>query len=701
MEKIQEKSRSVRWMVIGFIMCLISGIGVSAIQTSGGVEMNDMTFQSAEGHDLSGYIFVPPNATPETPAPAIVAVHGWYNSKEMQDAYYVELARRGYVVLALDMNSHGNSESLDGDHLYDGALGVHDAVTQLATMDFVDKDKIGLTGHSSGGGASNMAIQLDNERDQPLISANMLQAADWLDEFEEDTSDSYGSRSIGIVADRYDSFYYWFYNDDGELTSVPRDFLGSDQAKWFLGFGDDASSFDGTPEEGKYYTKAIDGVESQRVIYTPNITHAMVPFSTTATTQVLDFFDSVFGAPNPIPSSDLIWPWKTAFNLLGLIGFFTFMTAAMIALTRTRFFAEVSRGRVAGPQPSPRGVEHAWFWGGLLVSAIFSGLAYLYMVKVVGNAETLPDFWPQRASLMTASWAAVCGLFGVLLLVLTYYVYSKKNGLSPRETGLSITWRAAWKTVALAIVVFVATYALVFMNEFFFKSDFRFWVLGIKAFGPDKIGVALGYLPLFLLYFVVNSVAVNCFNYVKLTKHEWVNTVIIGFAANIAPIVLLVLQYGTFFVTGSPWDLSYSSSFIRLIPVTVILFGAVVVSRIVYKRTKNPYLPGLVNGMIVTMLTIAASTTILKLADVNSRRTSPGLHQLSSQPPRDCANSRVAKARVRQVSRKERGPRLYMSFVDSRSSRRLRLKLISGRRSTSPSSNTGNTNARRSRILCQ
>lgn len=175
MENLERKSRSVRWMVIGFILCLISGFGVQAIQTSAGdIRMDNMTFQSSEGNKLSGYLFVPPNATSETPAPAIVTVHGWYNSKEMQDAFYVELARRGYVVLSLDMNSHGNSEQLDGDHLYDGALGVHDAVTQLATMDFVDKEQIGLTGHSSGGGASNMAIQLDNERDEPLIAANML-----------------------------------------------------------------------------------------------------------------------------------------------------------------------------------------------------------------------------------------------------------------------------------------------------------------------------------------------------------------------------------------------------------------------------------------------------------------------------------------------------------------------------------------------
>lgn len=612
MEKtVQRRSTSVRWMIIAFILCLISGIGASTVQTSAGkVEMKNMTWESASGLQLSGYLFVPPNATPETPAPAIVAIHGWYNSKEMQDPFFVELSRRGYVVLALDMNSHGNSEAATDAHLYDDALGANDAVVQLSTMSFVDKTKIGLTGHSSGGGASNMAIQMDNERETPLIAANMLQAADWNDEFGEDLSAEFGSRSVGIIADTYDDFYFFTYTDDGDVSTEPRDFITTPGAKQFLSFGEDPGSFNGTPEAGKYYSKDIDGVKAQRVIYTPALSHIMVPFSTTTTAQVVDFFDATFGAPNPIPSSNQVWPWKTLFNAIGLVGFFMFMTSVTLTLARTKFFSVVSAGEMARPASKPRGAGALWFWGGLVISALFSGFSYLFVVKQVADM-TLPAFFPQRASLMTATWAAVCGVFAILLMLLTYVAYSRRNGLKLRETGAAISWRSLLKTILLSIVVFISTYALVFASQYFFTSDYRFWVLAVKAFSPKQIGVALAYLPLFLLYFVANSVAVNCFNYVRLTKHEWVNTVIVGFSANIAPIVLVVLQYGVFFSTGSPWDGFYSSSIIRLIPVTVILFGAVVISRIVYRRTKNPYLPGIINGMIVTMVTIAASATVL------------------------------------------------------------------------------------------
>ena len=48
-----------------------------------------------------------------------------------------------------------------------------------------------------------------------------------------------------------------------------------------------------------------------------------------------------------------------------------------------------------------------------------------------------------------------------------------------------------------------------------------------------------------------------------------------------------------------------------LFPIVLILFGSVVISRVVYKATKNPYLPGLINAAIVGLLTITNTCTTL------------------------------------------------------------------------------------------
>lgn len=611
MQPDKQPLKRYRWLVIALLLCLISGFGASAVQNSAGaVTVKDLTWEGANGNLLSGYLFVPSTATAETPAPAIVSVEGWYNSKEMQDAFYVELARRGYVVFAIDMPSHGNSQSMTGDHLYDGGGGVDDAAVQLATLKYVDASKIGVTGHSSGGGAAVMAVALDNKRPTPLIAAVMLQAADWIDDEGEDHSGDFGSRSVGIIADQYDDFYFAGRNDAGDVVSYPRDYIGTATAKQFLNFNDDPATFAGTPEAGKYYTRDIDGKSAQRVIYTPPISHIMVPVSTESVGDVVEFFERTFGAPHPLEASNQVWPWKTFFTGIGLAGFCIFMGALTLALTRTRYFSEVASTERPVPAPKPTGAGAAWFWGGMLVSAIFSGLSYLLMVYWV-NTMDVPSFFPQKANLMTALWAAACGLFAILVMFLSYQFYGKKNGQSLRETGVTIGWRPLLKTILLSIVVSAATYGLVFVSQYFFTTDYRLWLLTVKAFEPDKLGVALHYMPLFLTYFVANSVAVNCFNYNQLGKREWVNTVVVGFSTNIAAIVIVAMEYGTFFSTGWPLWSYYSSSIIRLIPVIFILFGAVVVSRIVYRRTKNAYLPGIINGVVVTLVTCATSATIL------------------------------------------------------------------------------------------
>lgn len=40
-------------------------------------------------------LYIPQNATKDTPAPGVVTIEGWYNNKEMQELYSIELARRG------------------------------------------------------------------------------------------------------------------------------------------------------------------------------------------------------------------------------------------------------------------------------------------------------------------------------------------------------------------------------------------------------------------------------------------------------------------------------------------------------------------------------------------------------------------------------------------------------------------------------
>ena len=87
---------------------------------------------------MSGLLYIPSSvyskddkgATKIVPAPGIVAIHGYINSRETQDGFAIEYARRGYVVLASDQTGHGYS---DGPAFANG-FGGPDALAYLRTL---------------------------------------------------------------------------------------------------------------------------------------------------------------------------------------------------------------------------------------------------------------------------------------------------------------------------------------------------------------------------------------------------------------------------------------------------------------------------------------------------------------------------------------------------------------------------------------
>src|SRR5437764_11404733 len=138
-----------RWSLFaaGVILILAGGFLAHLTQTSGGIKITDVRFAGAKGNTMSALLYVPPNATAKTPAPGILAVHGYIDSRETHSGFAIEFARRGYVVLALDETGHGYS----APPAFANGFGGPDGLKYLRSLDIVDKDNIGLEGHSMGG----------------------------------------------------------------------------------------------------------------------------------------------------------------------------------------------------------------------------------------------------------------------------------------------------------------------------------------------------------------------------------------------------------------------------------------------------------------------------------------------------------------------------------------------------------------------
>lgn len=622
---METKRKNLRVLGIALGLLLLSAIGASIVQTSGGtVEIKDLRWETPSGRLMSALLFIPENATSENPAPGIVTSHGWYNNREMQDLNYVEWSRRGYVVISIDMYGHGHSDVVAPEQWPEAGTGMYDAVKLMADLPYVDSDRIGVTGHSNGARAANWSIIEDNQRDEPLISSVLLVANDAMYTTHPDEprytpivqpddrapyTNNYGTRDVGIIAAQFDEFFFRTVNEDGSRT-VPGEYIDTDYAQSFLHFGTDPDQAGETRSSDTFYTREIDGETALRVIYNPYQIHPWNHLSTEVAGNGIEYFENSLGAPDAKAASNQTWTIKLLFNFIGLVGLVMFVVSFSKFMLYTETFASLRASDEVKPQPALDKKGKIWFWGGSLFTAVVAYFSYLNMYNWA--VATRPDFFPQRPPYFIGVWTAFMGLVIGIVLLVTYRFYAKPKGLDLRESGISMTRKNILKTIALGVVVVASTFGLVFLADYFFTVDFRAWVITVRTFTPDKIAIGLKYVPFFLLYFVLNSVAVNSFNHFKLSDKEWLNTAVVAGFAALGPAVIVAIQYITFFATGEVFYSHVSPIIgIWLFPIVVILPVAAIVSRKIFRASRNPYLPGIIMGLIVTMMLVSNTLTQL------------------------------------------------------------------------------------------
>ena len=291
-------TRNSFWLALSLILMVVSSLVASAVQTAGyTVAVKNMSWENSNGESMGALLFKPNGVSADNKAPAIVVAHGWWNNKEMQDANYVELARRGYVVLSIDMYGHGDSDYLKYADLAANGTGMYDGVKLLADLPYVDTSKIGVSGHSNGARAANFSVAIDNAAEKPLIAAVFLVDNDpvYTDAANGNAYfNMYGDRDTGLVADQYDEFFFRSYSAEGVPLTSPRDYIGTPNAQSFLNYGEDPSKLSGDAREAN--TMYDDG-GSIRVVCPPAQTHPWGTISKQTVSDQIAFWDKAFGAP--------------------------------------------------------------------------------------------------------------------------------------------------------------------------------------------------------------------------------------------------------------------------------------------------------------------------------------------------------------------------------------------------------------------
>ena len=579
------------WVAAALILCLISSIGAALFQTDfGSVEYHDLTFVTASGHRLDALLLVPEGATADRPAPGIVVSHGWYNNREMQDLNYVEYARRGFVVLAISMYGHGDSEALPANTWWEdenNANGLYDGVLYLASLPFVDRSRIGVTGHSNGALACREAVLQD---EAGLIAAALLVSNDAVYKNEAGAFyNMFGDRDAAIVACQYDEF---FHRVDG---SAPRDFMNQATAQSFLHFGADPAGLE-PRQAGVFYENG----DALRAIFNPAITHPWAHFSADVVEFSLEFFDKALGAPKAMGYDSQIWQFKAAFNALGLVGFFLFLPACALALLELPFFQPLKTSAPVLPWPVPEEAQAKKQRRSQLWAALFSIPAY-FIAFIIGFLIAIP-LWPQGASRVIGLWSLLCGLFTFVSLRRSL----KRCPVDKVQRGMTLSRPMLGRSILLAAAVVAAAFGLVFLSDYFFLTDFRLWCFAtVRAFDSAQWGMVLRFLPFWLFYYIVTSVSNNCLGCTSATSSDRRAVLRQIFFIWLGPQIMVTVQYLKFFVTGyMVLDPITGIMGIWLFPILLILPLSVVICRAIYRQTKNPYIGGIIMGTVACILQV-------------------------------------------------------------------------------------------------
>jgi pimeloyl-ACP methyl ester carboxylesterase len=339
-------SKAAKVAIASICLILIGCLIATGVLTDwGNVKVSTICIASEDGKTLSANLFVPSNASNDTPAPAVLVVHGYVNQKEHQNPLAIELSRRGYVVVALDMAGHGYSEELDKDGgVATGTStdGVSDALKYLATLPFVDTANIAVLGHSLGGINSYCATIQNPGLVRTLVLVGSCPITPTMPD-----------SNMCIIFDRCDEFTGAFWP-----VSTASEIPGSDAAKAMFGTTEDVKL-------GTLYGDFAD--KTAKMLFTEETTHPGEIFRTMPIGDAISFIESSSPSTNAVDPYSQVWQWNTFGTLLGLIGFVMSIFAFGALLLKTKFFSVLAQAPAA---ESVRLKKSGWWVVGIITAAI-------------------------------------------------------------------------------------------------------------------------------------------------------------------------------------------------------------------------------------------------------------------------------------------------------------------------------------------
>ena len=531
---------------------------------------------------------------------------------------------------------------------------------------------IGVSGHSMGGFSSELAVAMDEgdfvNNGYRKVAVSLAVGADF--RYTGPVYSAFADRSCGTIAGQFDEFFF----DNSGLnagTVLKKDYTTDAVGLDFLGLTGKSTD----AEEGTFYEVPCEycPYNGERVIYTPYQTHPWNHFSSYTTARMIEFYDHAFATQlsrhnltantislDEMSSTSQTWFFKELFELIAMIGLFMAIFPLMSILTSVPALSGCVTSTPASESVLATGKKNlvnaitivttliSCFLiptfmdrsaGLLYVGYVFMGLAAVGVVLAIlsiskqkkshalvaglftvvallgvlllKNAGTLfmTDAYYNAPSINTIVYWALCSAVVIALTLLAvHYFINKDNNTTYEHLGITFDLKSIIMSLVVAIVVVATIYAVVWVIDIIFKTDFRFWTFAVKTFGANQFASSLRYLPWFFMFYAVSGI-----NVVASTRNmPGFKGDVVGMLVNAGSVLLLlVLQYGILFATGTAPFVNFALNGILCFALVPTLAIAAIINRRSFEKTNNVWLGVFINAILMTIMTLANTAIYL------------------------------------------------------------------------------------------
>lgn len=597
-------------------------------------------------------MYVPNTATEENPAPVVFVLPGFTRTKATMAQYCIELSRRGAVVFTLDPGAQGSTTA----NTTAGANGVEYLVQYVYNnsddFKFCDKNRFGAIGHSAGGGnvitlASDMAgDSYQNSIIKAVYNSGYIKisAANKFAKLNCNAAMSYAY---------YDEGAFRYQTDTTAVEVISKRFINE--------VAGSAETYD-TVEWDKDYGDMTNG--TYRVVHRELINHCFEMYDPLSIANTIDFFNRSLAMGSGLSNDSQIWFGKEFFNGLSLAAAFTFILALCGVLMNTPFFATLKNGgkakaaegagaEVAAVQtevqplvtPVSNSIAHkVILWSTMILTAIIACLDYIPLANLsievfpVSNlASVFTYVFPARMINAILLWALINGAIGLVIFFATtalenlyeyivfkakgttpHYDWSKFEAIKIRGNGWKNVLFNVLKTLLLPVIFFGSFYFLVQLTYWCFHQDFRFMLVSAAPLNARMFVTMLEYAPIIFVFYISNSIRVNC-SIGREGWKEWKVMLVGALANSLGLAFILLINYVCYFVTGTPFYGYWGNNnevwlFVNMVfGLVVMMFLLPIFNRIFYKQTGNVWVGAITCCLIFIMMTISASVSYIPL----------------------------------------------------------------------------------------